>query len=66
MPKQSIASSSTPSAAELLRRRAADWAAGAAEGKALDREIARGQNAQERLESGRELVELAVKLQRPR
>jgi len=66
MLEQSTASSSTPSAAEALRRRAADWAAGAAEGKALDREIARHQSAQQRLESGRELVELAVKLQPPR
>ena len=66
MLEQSDASSSAPSSAEVLRRRAADWAAGAAEGKALDREIARGQSAQERLDSGRELVGLAVKLQRPR
>jgi len=64
--EQPVPPSSEPSAAEALKRRAADWAAGAAEGKALDREIARDQSAQQRLESGRELVELAVKLQRPR
>jgi len=66
MPEPSSASSATPSAAELLRRRAADWAAGAEEGKALDREIARRQSAQERLDSGDELADLAGKLQRPR
>lgn len=51
-------------AADALRRRAADWAAGAREGRALDRHIARRQSPQERLDSGRELIELARKLQR--
>ena len=50
--------------AEALRRRRGDWAAGAEEGKALDRQIARQQSPQERLEAGGELVELAVKLRR--
>jgi capsid protein len=48
--------------AEALRRRASDWAAGAEEGRELDRRIARRQSPQERLDSGRELVELAAKL----
>jgi len=48
--------------AEALRRRAADWAAGAEEGRELDRRIACRQSPQERLDSGRELVELAAKL----
>jgi hypothetical protein len=51
--------------AEALRRRAADWAAGAEEGRELDRRIARLQSPQERLDSGSELIELAVKLRRP-
>ncbi len=52
-------------AAEALRRRAADWAAGAQEGRELDRRIARSQSPQERLDSGHHLVELAAKLRRP-
>jgi hypothetical protein len=48
--------------AEALRRRASDWAAGAEECRELDRRIARRQSPQERLDSGRELVELAAKL----
>lgn len=51
------------SAAEALRRRAADWAAGAEEGKALDRQIARRQTPQDRLDCGQELVELVAKVQ---
>lgn len=51
--------------AEALRRRLDDWAAGAEEGKALDRQIARGQSPQERLDAARELIVLAGKL-RPR
>lgn len=58
-------SDSTMSAAEALRRRVADWAAGAQEGRELDRRIARSQSPQERLDSGHELVELAAKLRRP-
>lgn len=49
---------------EALRRRAADWAAGAQEGKALDRQISRRRRPQERLDDGVELTELAAKLQR--
>jgi len=52
------------SRAEVLRRRLEDWAAGAEEGKALDRQIARAQSPQERLDAGRELLELAAKLRR--
>ncbi len=50
--------------AEALQRRRDDWAAGAEEGKALDRRIARQQSPQERLDAGRQLVELAAKLRR--
>ncbi|MBA3749233.1 MAG: hypothetical protein H0W96_17315 [Solirubrobacterales bacterium] len=53
---------STAGAADALRRRVADWAAGAEEGRELDRQIARGQDPQERLNSARELVDLAAKL----
>lgn len=53
------------SVAEALRRRTADWAAGAEEGRELDRQIARRQSPQERLDSGHELVELAAKLRQP-
>jgi hypothetical protein len=59
------ASDSTTRAAEALRRRAADWAAGAEEARELDRCIARSQSPQERLDSGSELIELAAKLRRP-
>lgn len=55
---------SNASVADALRRRAADWAAGAREGRELDRQIARGQRPQERLDCGHELIELAAKLQR--
>jgi hypothetical protein len=55
----------TTSVAEALRRRTADWAAGAEEGRELDRQIARRQGPQERLDSGYELVELAAKLRPP-
>jgi len=48
--------------AEALRRRRDDWAAGAEEGRALDRQIARHQSPQERLDAGRRLVELAAEL----
>jgi len=58
-------SDSTTRVAEALRRRAADWAAGAQEGRELDRRIARLQSPQERLDSGSELIELAAKLRRP-
>jgi hypothetical protein len=53
---------SDPAAA--LRKRVADWRAGAEEAKALDRRISREQSTQERLDSGRDLVELAAKLRR--
>ncbi len=65
VPHRSDESDSTTRVAEALRRRAADWSAGAQEGRELDRRIARRQSPQERLDSGRELVELAAKLRRP-
>ena len=65
MPNTSDESDSTTRAADALRRRAADWAAGAEEGRELDRRIARQQSPQDRLDSGTELVELAAKLRRP-
>jgi len=65
VPKTSDESDSTTTVAEALRRRAADWAAGAEEGRELDRRIARSQSPQERLDSGHDLVELAAKLRRP-
>jgi hypothetical protein len=54
----------TTGVADALRRRAADWAAGAQEARELDRQIARRQSPQDRLDSGRDLVELAAKIQR--
>lgn len=65
MPDTFNESRSTTREGEALRRRAADWAAGAEEGRELDRRIARGQSPQERLDSGSDLVELAAKLRRP-
>jgi hypothetical protein len=65
VPDTSDQSDSTTRVAEALRRRANDWAAGAQEGRELDRRIAREQSPQERLDSGCELVELAAKLRRP-
>lgn len=59
---ETLKASEPESYAEALRRRRVDWAAGAEEGKALDRQIARAQDPQERLEAGRELVALAAKL----
>lgn len=58
-------SDSATRAAEALRRRAADWAAGAEEGRELDRRIARSLSPQERLDGGSALAELAAKLRRP-
>ena len=48
--------------AETMRRRAADWAAGALEAKALDRKLAREQNVDERLADGVELMRIAERL----
>lgn len=62
--KPKASATDAPSHAEQLQRRAADWAAGAAEGRALDRSIARRQTPQERLDDGLALVKLAAEFQR--
>ena len=64
LPDEPDTADATTDAGEALRRRVADWAAGAREGRELDRQIARRQSPQDRLDSGRELNELARKLQR--
>lgn len=62
--KKTPQASEPENAAEALQRRRVDWAAGAEEGKALDRRIARQQTPQERLDAGRQLVDIATKLRR--
>jgi len=59
---ESTHADSTASVADAFRRRVADWAAGGEEGRELDRQIARRHDAQGRLDSARELVDLAAKL----
>lgn len=45
-----------------MRRRAADWAAGAAEARAFDRQLAAGMTVDERLAEGVRLVRIAERL----
>lgn len=65
VPEKPKSSPTTSAEAEALRRRMADWAAGAQEGRELDRRVARRQTQQERLDSGLKLVRVADELQRP-